>query len=173
MKLRFFYIIIALSVVNYCFSQNNNGSVNITTIWNAKSCGYKEICFPNFDTLQLSFIEETSKDTLILNFIDRIKDTVFGRDGFIIYFSDKEKNLLQKNKIYLYDFTISNYDKFYFNELILNIENVKYFFKQKELHKFKLYKITNTMNKNCNNCDIEILKNKQRKNRFYNILQRK
>jgi hypothetical protein len=175
MKLQ--YIIFFLFIVNFCFCQNNKDSVNITTVWNAKSCGYKEICFPNFELLKLSFLEEIKKDTLILNFIDRPKDTIKGfhicnTDSFAIayYLSNKENNLLQKNKTYLYTFTISKYNEICFNILILNIEKKQYFFKQENLYQFRLYKIINEKNIECNNCNKNILKDKKWKEENYNIL---
>lgn len=88
MKLKNLYIILALFIGNCCFCQNNNDSVNIITIWNTKFCTYKEICFPNFELLKLSFTEETKNDTLILNFY-RPRDTIYGRTpkigGFAYY----------------------------------------------------------------------------------------
>ena len=150
MKSLILNIIIIVFIGSNCFCQNDI----ITTIWNAKSCGYQEICFPNFDTLQLSFVEEVRGDTLILNFIDRPKDTVKGvRDGIAFYVQSKEINLLQKNKTYLHSFTISHYEDFYFKELILEIEKERYFFKRElQTYQFYLYKKTDKNNKENNNC---------------------
>lgn len=175
MKLRILHIIIVLFIGHICFSQNDNDSIIISTVFNAKHCGYNEICFPNFELLNLSFTEETKNDTLILTFVYSSKDSVkvIKNDVVVAYYSlVKQKNLLQKNKTYSLSFKISDYKKFNFNNLILKVEKEEYFFNRttsENNKEFKLYKIIKE-NRECNNCNKEIIKNKKRRNRYYNIL---